>query len=228
MTLIQDSAKPHDVIDDIESVLWVLIAIAIRRFEYEGHFPMQMFDEQSHPPQGRSGGVLKSFWVWNQCVTGFGHFECRPLDQFFTEIRAFHDVRLQKFRDSRKKDASSDTLEILEQCRNEIIKDLSKVLTIFDRVLNDQTADWTGGIPISSSNKKTAQTPEPEQIPAQPAQTRNRKRKRDEPNDGDNPRQAKQVNVQGTKDVQPPEPSRRKRAAPPLPRKVYNLRPRKR
>lgn len=231
VTLMQDFAKPHDVIDDIESVLWVLIAVALRRFEYTGDFPMTMFDEEHHPMQGgRTGGILKSFWVGNPPNADFGCFECHPLEQLFTHFRAFHDAHLQKFRDSRKRDGPKDALEALKRCRDEITKNLGSLLTIFDEVLDDPTADWKGGIPISSSDKKTTQIPD---VAIQPTQTHDRKRKRDNRNDADNSRPKKRANVTNTqntddKDKQPPKPSRKKRTTVPLPRKVYNLRPRAR
>ena len=234
MTLIQDQTKDHDVIDDIESVLWALVFVAIRRFEFTGNFPMGMFDEQYeliwNQRKEYTGGNLKFFWLANPPIGIFGRFECHALEAFFTKLRAFHNIRLQKWRAVREL-KTTEARDALERCRDDIKKDLRQVLTFFNDILDDETLDWSGGRPITSGGKKTVEKEVVEESPEPIAKAEGgNKKRRQEDVDEDNPRPAKRVAVARdveTKDAQPPKRPRRRRNVPQLPRKVYNLRPRK-
>ena len=234
MTLIQDQTKDHDVIDDIESVLWAIVFVAIRRFEFTGNFPMGMFDEQYeliwNQRKEYTGGNLKFFWLANPPIGIFGRFECHALEAFFTKLRGFHNIRLQKWRAVREL-KTTEARDALERCRDDIKKDLRQVLTFFNDILDDETLDWSGGRPITSGEKKTVEKEVVEETPEPIAKAQgNKKRQTQDDANEDNPRPAKRVAVArdvDTKDAQPPKRPRRRRNVPQLPRKVYNLRPRK-
>ena len=172
---------------------------------------------------------MKTFWLSDEPHGRFGHFECRPLQQLFTNLRAFHYQRLQKIQDS-ECIGSKETLDALEQCIEEILKDLRKILLFFDDILNDPAADWSGGSPIpSEKNEKKPQKknpPKPTKVPVQVQGRGKRRRQGDEHED--DPRPAKRLTASQNVRTEASKPTHRKQKPPPLPQKVYNLRPRKR
>lgn len=92
--LLEDITKLHDIFDDIESLLWVLLFLAIHHFEYEGSFHMHIFDQtssRSDESRGRvpTGGCAKKFRLeWPKLT-----FVRKPLQTFFTSFRRFHQER---------------------------------------------------------------------------------------------------------------------------------------
>ncbi|KAK7688404.1 hypothetical protein QCA50_008777 [Cerrena zonata] len=231
--LLREGQAPHEAFDDLESIMWVLLFIAIRRFNYEGDFHMEMFDEV-HPPyhatkyKGRSGGLYKSWWL-----TGgvHGDFVCDPLNTFFVTYRTIHEERRKKTklaRDSKTQDAKDD----LERYKAEIQEDLYAHLVFFDDILDDPAADWSDSVPVPFA-------PEPkiieeiatrsDTVSIQPIQLRRSKRHRRDPigSQNDDSRPQKRVTIASNgADGNPRNtgPSRKGQTAKVIPRKTYNLR----
>lgn len=236
VALLQDKKTSHGVFDDLESILWVLLFVAIRYFRYEGDFPAYMFDEKHKPGPGavdreEGGGILKSSWLTGQIP---GEFVCLPLQNFFNSFRTLHDERRKKSRLAGLS-RTQESRDALEQYKTEIQQDLRKLLAYFDNVLDDPTADWSDGDPIPYTEdpkpfEDTSLNIENTVVPL--ILIRDKKRKQDAVGflDG-TARPPKRIATQaagipkGAK-AQVAGPSRRTRTAT-VPRKIYNLRPRK-
>ncbi|KAK7688398.1 hypothetical protein QCA50_008771 [Cerrena zonata] len=231
--LLQDGRAPHEIFDDLESLLWVILFISVRRFKYEGHFLVGMFDESHRPrvpgkSKERSGGLLKSWWLTGDVLT---RFNCRPLQTFFVTYRAIHDRRRKKSQ-LVQESQTQDAKEELERYKAEIQEDLHKLLAFFDDIIDDPSADWSNGdpIPFAVEPKETEEvTSETGKVSIQPVQVRRSKRLRREEtenqDDADPPRKRATTTRIGGDGIS--APSRQKRAAKVIPRKTYNLRPRR-
>ena len=136
--LSRQADKPHDIFDDLESLLWVLLFFAVRNFKYQGYFNMQVFKECREIPDKEAGlatvgGNWKYSWLSNPETT----FECKPLQNFFDSFRHFHNEHYTKF-------ANDDEDQELEPYEAEVRSDVYALLSHFDNILNDPNADWTG------------------------------------------------------------------------------------
>ena len=89
--LLQNIAKPHEIFDDLESFFWVILFLAVHRFEYEGGFQMRVFDETSNAMDtvhGRisTGECAKRYWLdWPQLT-----FFSKPLGALIHSFRLFY------------------------------------------------------------------------------------------------------------------------------------------
>lgn len=142
ISLLGDATKPHDIFDDLESLLWVLLFIAVHCFKYEGRFPMQIFNEAADYVNGDGGrtiigGDAKMWWIQRTRIT----FECKPLQDFFESFRRFRREHLSKIADSVE---SEDEKKALEEYEAEIQQDIYGLVSHFDNILNDPNTDWTG------------------------------------------------------------------------------------
>ena len=211
--------------------MWVLLYVASRNFQYKGNFRPRMFDEHIIPApkclyQGPTGGLSKSLWL-----TGFYtiSFPCAPLQAFFDSSREFHRKREEKARLARVR-RRKEYIEDLQRHFDETKADLDSLLDTFDTILHDETADWSHGviwtpIPDPAPAEPSAAPPAaPEQPPPLPSPPRNKRRQQDPKEE--NPRPAKRTRRDQNENVETAK-SRKKRATAALPRKVYNLRPRK-
>ena len=225
--LLQHDSRSHDILDDIESIMWVLLYVASRSFQYEGKFNTEMFDERYTPApgclyQGPSGGGSKSLWL-----IGFYNisFPCRPLQAFFDSSREFHWKREEKARIARVRQRKED-LEDLQRHFDETKGNLNSLLDSFDAILHDDAADWSHGtIQVSTQDTVPVAPPAlPERSPPLPSPPRNKKRRQDPEEENAPPAKRSRGDKEKSTEVSKP---RRRRAAPIVPRKVYNLRPRK-
>ena len=72
--LLVNPSRPHDLFDDLESLLWVLLFLAVRRFKYRGDFDMQVFEEAREIPDEEQGivsvgGSSKHLWLSRPGIT---------------------------------------------------------------------------------------------------------------------------------------------------------------
>ena len=140
--MLRQSTKPHDIFDDLESLLWVLLFTAVRNFKYNGFFDMQVFKEGQEVANEEFGvvtlgGSWKYSWIHDPEIT----FECKPLQDFFDSFRDFHRERFTKhiLANGSEEDAGE-----LERFEAEVCNDVYNLLSHFDNILNDPDADWTG------------------------------------------------------------------------------------
>lgn len=142
--LIQDS-KPHDVFDDLQSLLWVLLYFAVCYFKYNGHFNMRVFEEtwtvtDEHKGFTSVGGAYKQLWLEMPNNT----FECKPLQDFFTSFRTFHLEHHEKWAAAMRREGGEEAKKRLEEYEAEIKKDIYGLASHFNDILDDVNADWTG------------------------------------------------------------------------------------
>ena len=126
--------------DDLESLYWVLLYVATRRFAYDGILPERLFDEiheGSHEFIGRIslGGDKKRDWLMRSEI----EFRSAELERFFTSYRGF-------IRDYMAKVDRADGNEAVQQELNELREhpedSFQTLFACFNDVLDDATADW--------------------------------------------------------------------------------------
>ncbi|KAK7688394.1 hypothetical protein QCA50_008767 [Cerrena zonata] len=144
IALLRDATKLHDIFDDLESLLWVLLFFAVHNFKYTGKFSMRVFDEAtevSDTENGRIvlGGDWKLTWVLREAYK-MG-FECKPLQDFFNSYSRFHSNHYWKISHSTDNEKEKKVLEDLEA---EIKRDIYQLVSHFDDILNDPNTDWSG------------------------------------------------------------------------------------
>ena len=199
-SLARQPTKPHDIFDDLESLLWVLLFYAVRNFRFRGEFDMQLFKEGKQVPNEKLGmasvgGTWKFSWI--QCPDIV--FECQPLQDFFTSFRSFHNERYRKLAVATPGQESQNELDAFEA---EVHNDVYSLLSHFDDILNDPNTDWTGQesrhvsqncqqeparhVPESAPAEEPQPIPHPEvQQSAHPREARKRKRGESEDDDED-------------------------------------------
>ncbi|CAL1710415.1 unnamed protein product [Somion occarium] len=140
--LLEDPDKPHEIFDDLESVLWVLLFIAVHHFEHSGTFDMGVFDYFISHPGGftgnaTTGGQIKRSWLSGQSV----RFECPALNKVIITVGDFHN-HLLNLANLAKRDPDN---KALEEKKTELKANLRQLLEDFDGQLNSASADWTKG-----------------------------------------------------------------------------------
>lgn len=156
IALLRDATKLHDIFDDLESLLWVLLFFAVHNFKYTGKFSMRVFDEAtevSDTENGRIvlGGDWKLTWVLREAYK-MG-FECKPLQDFFNSYSRFHSNHYWKISHSTDNEKEKKVLEDLEA---EISRDIYQLVSHFDDILNDPNTDWSGQ---EAHNYRSAEAP---------------------------------------------------------------------
>ena len=141
-SLASQPSKPHDIFDDLESLLWVMLFYAIRNFKFRGHFDMRLFKEGTQVPDEKLGvasvgGSLKFSWIQRSEII----FECKPLQDFFTSFRSFHREHYWKRAAATPGEESQNELDAFEA---KVYNDVYALLSHFDDILGDADADWTG------------------------------------------------------------------------------------
>ncbi|KAK7688395.1 hypothetical protein QCA50_008768 [Cerrena zonata] len=144
IALLRDATKLHDIFDDLESLLWVLLFFAVRNFKYTGKFNMRVFNEAtevSDTENGRIvlGGDWKLTWLLQE-VYKMG-FVCKPLQDFFDSYSRLHLDHYWKITFSKR---NAEERKALEDFEAEILRDISQLVSHFDNVLNDPNTDWSG------------------------------------------------------------------------------------
>lgn len=142
ISLLGNLHKPHDIFDDLESLLWVLLFFAIRHFKYSGKFDMRVFN-QAQPISDEDGEIQSvggdSKFLWLQMPETV--FDCKPLQDFFDSFRQFHLDYISKKSFSKAGGKRKATFQEFEA---EVLRDVSSLASHFNDVLNDPTVDWTG------------------------------------------------------------------------------------
>ena len=230
---MRDGNKPHEVLDDVESLLWVLLYVAAKHFGYEGESLEEVFDEVYRHPNGPTnqeptGVGSKGLWLSGWIA---GRFRCPTLQQFFRSLRRVMEERRQKYKQLYDL-GTEETQTSLRQYTENREKDLYMLLVYFDDVLDDPTLPWgeRESTPLEEPDTADELVARIVANHAQLVPTQGKKRRRDHAEPQNDPRSEKRQvtthpNDDGTEPVS--RPSRRRRAALILPRKVYNLRPRK-
>ncbi|CAL1710445.1 unnamed protein product [Somion occarium] len=146
VALLKDPEKPHEVFDDIESILWVMLFISIHHFKHTGKFSMDVFDQWSDDVGGFAGaqaigGENKQSWLFARGA----EFDCPALQKVIKTMSKFHQHFRQLVVDSQERDGDKKPLQ---EYREELEKDLRRVYKHFDDQLNNPSADWTDGNPV--------------------------------------------------------------------------------
>ena len=202
-------SRRHDIFDDLESLLWVLLFLAIRRFKYQGDFDMLVFEEAREIPDEKQGivsvgGDSKLLWLYRPDIT----FECKPLQDFFDSFRNFHGERYTKLSLSRAGGAAGKDFEEFEAA---VRNDVYSLLPHFDNILNDPDADWTGqevdcGSPAQARRNRANEAVRdsddtgrslPESGPELQQRGEAKKRKREAPGCNDEPRRKRIMAARG-------------------------------
>ncbi|KAK7688397.1 hypothetical protein QCA50_008770 [Cerrena zonata] len=144
IALLRDDAKLHDIFDDLESLLWVLLFFAVHNFKYTGKFSMRVFDDVNYISRTDNdpvalGGDWKLTWLLRE-VRNMG-FECKPLQTFFESYSRLHLDHYWKISFAGQ---SAEEKKALEDFEAEILRDISGLVSHFDNVLNDPNTDWSG------------------------------------------------------------------------------------
>ena len=131
--------KTHDIFDDLESLLWTLLYIALHFFTHTGAASItQMFDEireDSNTSMGRirTGGTSKLAWLSRPGVS----FECKPLQKFFTSFREFH----RKYQTEWTNAGDDEDDEDFKAYCAQIMENIHALTSHFDDAL--EVSDWS-------------------------------------------------------------------------------------
>lgn len=133
IALLFNATKPHNIFDDLESLHWVLLYVAVRCFKFTGRFNSQVFDEFSENVDQASGqivfgGASKNFWLTIPTM----EFKCNPLERFFQGYRLFNLDHRVKSRGANYK----ATTEL------ELQNDIRGLRSLFDDTLTTPETDW--------------------------------------------------------------------------------------
>lgn len=115
IALLKDGKKPHDILDDFESVYWTLVFGSLHWFTYDKKegclLDMAMFDEQMVLPSGHSfGGRAKLFALAE--IHKWVTFKCSPLQELIFKIASELDTYyslLSKCDESQTSPTAADT-----------------------------------------------------------------------------------------------------------------------
>ena len=111
-SLLINPDKVHDILDDLESIFWVLVYCALRHFSTPGlRMPMSIFDDEGVDEEGRrTGGMLKSACL--SCRQLFDYkFSCIALERLIQEASdAWATYRIA----IRGRIQASDVIQMLE------------------------------------------------------------------------------------------------------------------
>ena len=142
MPVLTDVAKPPDVYDDLESLYWVILYVAIERFGYRGHLPAALFDEMEEDVReniGRVhvGGQRKRDWLGRPKLT----FLCAELERALSLYRMFFSnyIGLATAPLLNEDEAARKRLEDFKVNLPNHIQQLKQV---FDDVLDTDKRDW--------------------------------------------------------------------------------------
>ena len=152
---MEDATKPYDIFDDLESLLWVMLYVALLRFPSCGKGDIfKIFDEHSQSVGGvigrkLTGGNSKKIWLSGNSPI---MFESAPLNAFFTSFRRFHKEYLDKVKEARDEN-TKDTVGALERYKTEVEKDLTQLFSHFDDILQDCHIKWPSTSAPSAPNR---------------------------------------------------------------------------
>ncbi|KAI0079069.1 hypothetical protein K474DRAFT_725682 [Panus rudis PR-1116 ss-1] len=132
IAMLQDSRKSNEVTDDLESLYWVLLCIAMKHFKHSKRLDLSMFYEQNQENLAHSGastksvgGVKKEQFIKE---TRDWHFLCPALDDLITDLTNFWKTFYE-----------SD--EVYHQLQD----NPSQLFDFFDRALQRDDEAWSNG-----------------------------------------------------------------------------------
>lgn len=132
IAISRDPNARHTIVDDMESFLWVLLGIALRRLPHTYRQPvMDIFNEKEDGDNEdeATGGELKARFL----EFAGGRFECDPLEELISGLRTI-------FAELYQLEKTDD--EKFEQRRTSLMKNPSEILAVFDKVLTME--GWPG------------------------------------------------------------------------------------
>lgn len=137
VALLANPTKPHDIFDDLESLYWVLLYVAVALFLHEGKLPESLFDEIYDQPAefiGRisHGGEIKESWLETPKIS----FKSAQLEEVLTNYRSFFDNYENKV-------AHNEVYkQELDEIRENPQESIEELLSYFDDVLHGDENDW--------------------------------------------------------------------------------------
>ena len=138
--LLDNVSKPHDIFDDFESLLWVLLFVAEKHFDYQGNLSSQLFDEvheDTHPLIGTisSGGDKKRAWLRQPSSS----FNCQELEDLLTKYRLFTRKYISI---ASAADDDEDAMPELIDFRDRLEDHIRELFGYIDDILDDENASW--------------------------------------------------------------------------------------
>ncbi|KAI0073225.1 hypothetical protein K474DRAFT_1774871 [Panus rudis PR-1116 ss-1] len=138
MRKLRKDKSSHEIHDDLESLFWVLLFIALRHFKHEGRFDDHIFDHYEEGNFTRFNGAASknSFLLFGRD----GTFLCPALNTLITDISQFW---LNYY------SAGRLGLEEFNEMHDGLQNNPGILLTFFDKVLNSGDDAWVhaGWIP---------------------------------------------------------------------------------
>ncbi|KAI0075707.1 hypothetical protein K474DRAFT_1366592 [Panus rudis PR-1116 ss-1] len=125
INLLQYPKKAHGFLDDLESVLWVLLFIALCHFEHTGGFRDDLFDDYDEGfEEGPLGGDIKL----TNLHRGAGSFLCPALDELIKDVsgiwREYYALQYSREANNR-----------YDELHDKLVEDPRKLLAPFDKAL---------------------------------------------------------------------------------------------
>ena len=133
--------KPYDIFDDLESLFWVLLVLALRIFNFGGNLQPQRFDEEEFPDDPDKSNVSNYKAAILNGVADF-RFGCRQLDMVLHSLSDFHEEHNEKRRNAQRYQ-TQEAYEILSEYEADIEANLNMLLAHFDDVLQEPAVNWS-------------------------------------------------------------------------------------
>ncbi|CAL1717242.1 unnamed protein product [Somion occarium] len=142
--LLQDTEKRHNIFDDVESILWVILFVAVHYFTHEGKFSLEIFNQFETFSEGVTGqkaigGHRKRAFLSQRNVK----FHCRALHSFVIDLAKFHNHYHGLATEALESEGSQ-----LADYETLLKNDLQQLLIRFKTILNDESADWSHGLAV--------------------------------------------------------------------------------
>ncbi|KAI0070050.1 hypothetical protein K474DRAFT_1745074 [Panus rudis PR-1116 ss-1] len=100
LAILENPHKPHDIFDDAEGILWILLYTAAHYCKHNGAVDLNMFDEMTKGAKNSDsapiviGGSLKRNWIQDKLLL---KFSCPALDKLVHELQGFWKDHLLKW-----------------------------------------------------------------------------------------------------------------------------------
>ncbi|KAI0079079.1 hypothetical protein K474DRAFT_1659558 [Panus rudis PR-1116 ss-1] len=147
--LLKNRNKAHSIFDDLESIFWIFLYVALRHFHHvtSDDFTPTIFDYK----EGKTGGLVKFDYLRNtngKKIT----FSCPALDQAVDTMRTFWQ---SCYRDDVSKRHTKTASKSSRQRAKEIPPSL---LNTFDKALRLEEESWTHGDWIEDQYRPVSDT----------------------------------------------------------------------
>ncbi|KAI0075719.1 hypothetical protein K474DRAFT_1646223 [Panus rudis PR-1116 ss-1] len=135
INLLQYPQKPHEFHDDLESIFWVLLFIALCHFKHTNGFSDNLFDDCIEDSEnGAIGGASK----FTSLLLGSGNFLCPALDSLIQDLsRMWGDF--YALRRSRHEDGQ------YQKIHDDLARDPEQLLKPFDKARAMPPEKWING-----------------------------------------------------------------------------------